>query len=70
MPTNTKVSAIGGGTQNNSFAISFNMPNVTNYREFMSAMQKDKQFEKLIQEMTIGQINGNNSLKKYSINIR
>ena len=70
MPSNTKVSNIGGGTQNNSFDISINVPNVTNYREFMSAMQKDKQFERLIQEMTLGQMNGNNSLRKHSINIR
>ena len=42
----------------------FNLPNVKNYEQFLSAMQKDKNFERLIQSMTIDQISGKSSLGK------
>ena len=42
----------------------FNLPNVKNYDELLSAMQKDKSFEKLITSMTIDRIAGGSSLAK------
>ena len=42
----------------------FNFPNVKNYEQFLSAMQKDKNFERLIHSMTIDQIAGKSSLRK------
>lgn len=39
-------------------------PNVKNYDEMLSAMQKDKNFEKLINSMTIDRIAGKSSLAK------
>ena len=42
----------------------FNMPNVHNYQEFLSEMQKDKNFERLVESMTIGKIAGKSSLAK------
>ena len=42
----------------------FNLPNVKNYEQLLSEMQKDKNFEKLILSMTIDQIAGKSSLAK------
>ena len=42
----------------------FNMPNVHNYQEFLAEMQKDKNFERLVESMTIGKIAGKSSLAK------
>lgn len=42
----------------------FNLPNVQNYNEFLSALRDDKNFERLIQSMTINQIVGGSSLAK------
>ena len=42
----------------------FNLPNVKNYEQLLSEMQKDKSFEKLILSMTIDQIAGKSSLAK------
>lgn len=44
--------------------VSMNFPNVQNYEDFMRKAQKDTRFEKMIQEMTLGQTLGNNSLNK------
>ena len=41
-----------------------NLPNVKNYEQFLSAMKKDRNFERLIQSMTIDQIAGGSSLGK------
>ena len=49
-------------TANNS--ISIELPNVKNYDEFKKAMKNDSEMEKFWQEITIGQMMGNNSLKK------
>lgn len=45
--------------------VSLNFPNVKNYEDFMRQAQKDKRFEKMVQEMTIGQTLGNNTFKKF-----
>lgn len=42
----------------------FNLPNVKNYEELLSALQKDPKFDKLIKAMTIDQIAGKSSLAK------
>ena len=42
----------------------FNLPNVKNYDELLSAMQKDKNFERLILSMSIDRLAGKSSLAK------
>ena len=42
----------------------FNLPNVKNYDELLAAMQKDKNFERLILSMSIDRIAGKSSLAK------
>jgi hypothetical protein len=42
----------------------FNLPNIKNYEELLSAMQKDKNFERLILSMSIDRIAGKSSLAK------
>ena len=42
----------------------FNLPNVKNYDELLSAMQKDKNFERLINSITINKIAGGSGLAK------
>lgn len=44
--------------------IVFSMPNVKNYDEMLSAMQKDKNFERLVLSLGINQIAGKSSLAK------
>lgn len=44
--------------------ITFSMPNVRNYEQLVSEMQRDPKFEKLILAMTIDQIAGKSSLRK------
>lgn len=50
--------------------ITFKMDGVTNYAEFMREAQRDPNFTKYIQEISIGKLNGNNSLKGNSIRFR
>lgn len=42
----------------------FNMPNVKNYDEFLSSLQKDKNFERLLLSMTIDRVAGKSGLAK------
>ena len=42
----------------------FNLPNVKNYDELLAAMQKDKNFERLILSMSIDRLAGKSSLAK------
>jgi len=56
-----------GDTVNN---ITFEMNGITNYAEFMREAQKDPNFTKYIQEISIGKLNGNNSLKGNSVRFR
>ena len=42
----------------------FNLPNVKNYEELLSEMQKDKNFERLILSMSIDRLAGKSSLAK------
>jgi len=56
-----------GDTVNN---ITFEMNGITNYAEFMREAQRDPNFTKYIQEISIGKLNGNNSLKGNSVRFR
>jgi DNA repair exonuclease SbcCD ATPase subunit len=50
---------------NNSIGeVTFNLPNVTNYEEFMNRAKKDEKFEDMIQAMTIGIVAGKSTLAK------
>ena len=50
---------------NNSIGeVTFNLPNVTNYEEFMNRAKKDEKFENMIQAMTIGVVAGKSTLAK------
>lgn len=49
----------------NDIQMNIALPNVTNYNEFVSQLQADKRFEKIIQQMTIGNALGKNELTKY-----
>ena len=42
----------------------FNFPNVKNYEELLSSMQKDKNFERLISSMTVDRLVGKSALAK------
>lgn len=44
--------------------VTLSLPNVKNYEDFMKQAQQDPKFEKMIQEMTLGQTLGRNSLSK------
>lgn len=51
-------------TINNDNMISISLPNVTNYDEFKRDLQKDPKFVGFVQEVTLGQALGRNSLNK------
>ena len=61
IPNNSNVN--NNYTQNLENVV-FNLPNVQSYDELLSAMQKDKNFEKLILSMSIDRIAGKSSLAK------
>ena len=44
--------------------VTLSLPNVKNYEDFMKQAQKDPKFEKMVQNMTLGQTLGGNSLSK------
>jgi hypothetical protein len=47
--------------------ISFELPGVTNADQFIDTLQGNRRFEKIVQEMTVGNMLGNNTLKKYTL---
>ena len=49
-------------TANNNITIE--LPNVQNYDDFKRELKNDTEFEKFMQEVTIGQVMGNNKLNK------
>ena len=64
-----KVNAASNGNSQASYTQSidnvvFNLPNVKNYNELLSEMQKDRNFERLIMSMTIDRVAGKSSLAK------
>ena len=44
--------------------VSLSFPNIHNYEDFMKQAQQDPKFEKMVQNMTLGQTLGRNSLSK------
>ena len=49
----------------NNISMNITLPNVQNYDQFVSQLQKDKRFEKIVQSMSIEQSLGKNSLSKF-----
>ena len=66
-PFNIPVRTQNIGNNIDSVQMEINLPNVTNYEEFKSNLIKDRQFEKVIQTMTLGNALGGNTLNKYRI---
>lgn len=59
------VSTAGSVSYNQTLdKVVFNLPNVKNYEELLSSMQRDKNFENLILAMTVDRIAGKNLLGK------
>lgn len=58
-------SNINNGNYDIQQSLMITLPSVKNYPEFVTALQNDKKFEQMIQDMTINQLNGKNSLAKY-----
>lgn len=52
---------------NNDIQINIEIDKVQDYNDFVRQLQKDQKFEKLIQNMTIGRVNGGSKLSKYTI---
>lgn len=53
-----------GNVNNGDISVNINLPNVTDYNSFVTQLQTDKRFEKIVQQMTIGNALGGNSLTK------
>ena len=49
----------------NDISMNITLPNVTDYNSFVTQLQSDKRFEKIIQSMTSDRMLGKNSLNKY-----
>lgn len=60
---------VGGQTQN-EININVEVGNVQNYNDFLTQMQRDPKFERMIQAMSIDRIGGKGSLGKYKVNFR
>ncbi|MDY5862615.1 MAG: DUF3597 family protein, partial [Agathobacter sp.] len=68
--TSTALPRVSGsqlGTVNNDVVLNIALPNVQNTTDFINELKTNKQFEKVIQAMTIGNAMGNNSLNKMRI---
>lgn len=64
--TNIGDSNIGGSTTVNGMQVSFDLPNVASYADFVRQAKSDPSFEKLVQNITIGTALGKSKLSKYS----
>lgn len=58
------ISSNNHSTVNTNNQITISLPNVNDYDSFKRELQNDSRFEKFIQEVTIGQAMGNNTLNK------
>lgn len=67
MRPNKNITTNNSTTGNTTNYITFDMSGISNYKEFMREAQRDPNFTKYIQEISLGKLNGNNSLKKNSI---
>ena len=70
MRPNKTITTTNNNTGNTVNNITFNLPNVSDYKEFMREAQRDPNFTKYIQEISIGKLNGNNSLRGNAIQFR
>ena len=55
------------GTVNNDIVLNLELPNVHNVDDFVTELRNNKRFEKVVQQMTLGSMMGNNSLSKFKI---
>lgn len=51
----------------NEFHMSFTLPNVKNADDIITELQHSKRFENVVQAMTVGEMSGGSSLRKYRI---
>ena len=58
-------SNLSGGNYDIQQNMSITLPNVMNYNEFVTALQHDKQFERMMQDVTINQLTKPNALSKF-----
>ncbi len=65
--TMPNVSSTAGNNINNNNAISITLPNVQNYEQFKSEMKKDTRLQSWMQEVTLGQAIGKNTLRRNSL---
>lgn len=65
-PTIPKLSNLNniGTTNNNDIYMELVLPSVKNYDDFVTQMQKDKRFEKIVQSVTVDAISGRSSYSK------
>lgn len=63
--TNIKNDNRSSDSYQNDYHIEISLPNVQSYEDFVTAMQHDKKLEKMLQDMTVNQVFGGSSLKKY-----
>ena len=66
-PLNIPVRTQNVGNNIDKVEMEINLPNVTNYEEFKSNLIKDRQIEKFVQTVTLGNALGGNTLNKYRI---
>lgn len=63
------INKVSNGTVNNDIHLTMNLPNVTNYEEFRAHIKHDMAHDKdmigLLQAMTVGEMSGGSSLRKY-----
>lgn len=61
------VSGVSNGNMQNDVNVTFNLPNVRNYAEFLNEMRSDDKFESLIKSITLDQLAGKSRLSKNKI---
>ena len=57
-----------GGNFDIQQSMAITLPNVMNYNEFVTALQHDKKFERMMQDITVNQLTGGSKLAKYKYN--
>ena len=69
-PINLPSGIMSGGNYDIQQSMVITLPNVQNYSEFVTALQSDMRFEKMLQDMTINQLTNKNALAKYKYNYK
>ena len=65
---NIAKSSVSGNSSVNIEHFEIAIDKVQDYNDFVSQLRNDKKVERMIQDMTIGRINGNNSFTKHKYN--